>query len=175
MKSNLSFKEFYAQLRSEFKEIGGLSLINPELKSIHWPNTKGVYTIWRKRDIGDELIYVGLAGKIVRKLGNVMYNNSTFKDRSGRWTPYRFCESKKDLKFRHYFRFGPTSNSSREQEKIKYSDEAYMYSIPYDQIEIHCFSIALNHPIYTPALLESLILTKYLKDSGDLPIGNSEA
>jgi hypothetical protein len=51
--------------------------------------------------------------------------------------------------------------------------DAYAKAIIYDELFIVCFLIDENNSDYSPALLESVFLTSYLKESGDLPIANN--
>jgi hypothetical protein len=114
-----------------------------------------------------------MTGSYKRSLeGNVVLNNGLFSNRVKRWTPYRFCEEKGNYQF--HFRYGPAHSNTKAQGKIQKEDNAYLHSIPYTNIKIHCFIIDHNHPLYTPSLLESLLLTKYLKDTNTLPIANNK-
>jgi hypothetical protein len=74
---------------------------------------------------------------------------------------------------KHHFRFGPIESKTSLQAQIRYDFEAYQTSIAYNKLEIHCFSVDENNNIYTPVLLESLLLTKYLKTTGQLPPANN--
>jgi hypothetical protein len=71
------------------------------------------------------------------------------------------------------FRFGPKKSSTDEQRAIMFSKDAYNHTIEYNELYIVCFSIDENNPEYSPALLESIFLTTYLKESGDLPVANN--
>ena len=116
---------------------------------------------------------MGLTGKYERgECGKAQLNDGRFKKRSGRWTPYRFCESEKDHEdFRFSFRYGPKYGS--EQARHKHDSDAYRNTIPYNQLLIVTLDLTGNTE-YSPALLESLILTRYLAETGDLPPANNE-
>lgn len=172
---NINFIDVYNRIANRFSSLGRLATLEPASEKILWPVLPGVYAIWKKENGKDEeLIYVGIAGKYKRtdstrtKLGN-----STFDKRSLRWTPYRFCESELDGKYRFHFRFGPKYSSVEQQRKIMRDDNAYNFSIPYSSLRVDCFIIDESDPEYSPALLEAELLTKYLKCMGDLPVANN--
>ncbi len=169
------FLNFYNEIVTEFEKSDSLQIVTAVENQFRLPKSSGVYVIWRHNSSKiDNLIYVGLAGKIKRtKSGEVIMNSGSLNLRKSRWTPYRFCESKKDLDRRFTFRYGPKLSNVNKQAKIKYDADAYSHTVPYEDMIIHCFSIAFDHPVYTPALLESLLLTKYLKCRNDLPPGNN--
>lgn len=165
-----SFLKYYDAIKEEFGDNSELTVITPSQEAINWPNSSGVYVIWDKNG---NLIYVGMTGKFSKdETGTLYFNNATFQSRASRFTPYRFCESIRDKKLRYYFKFGP-KKSGDEQGRIKYESDSYEVSIPYQDIEIHCFHINEDHPYLTPVLLESDILTKCLKLNGHLPPANN--
>lgn len=115
-----------------------------------------------------------MTGKFVRNSsGQVNFIESSFQKRASRWTPYRFCESQRDGNYKYHFRYGPLKKNTSEQSRIKYEDNAYTNSLAYTDIEIHCFCINSDHDFYSPALLESELLTAYLKNKGNLPPANN--
>ena len=132
---------------------------------IEWPKGGGVYLIWHKNDLDlKNLIYVGLTGQFKRKSdGKITFSGADFKKRTTRWTPYRFCESPKDGQFMYSFRFGPKRSNTNEQRQIMHLKDAYAKAIIYDELFIVCFLIDENNSDYSPALLESVFLTSYLK------------
>jgi hypothetical protein len=171
-----SFNDFFGALQDEFRSNGTLDEIRNAQFKIPWGEGHGVYTIWHNKIDVDYLIYVGLTGKYKRgECGKkAQLNDGRFKKRSGRWTPYRFCESKKDHEdIRFSFRYGPKFNNVKEQGRHKYDNDAYRTTIPYNQLLIVTLDLTGNMK-YSPALLESLILTRYLAETGDLPPANNE-
>lgn len=169
------FYNFYNDLKSEFEKNSEFSCIRADKNQFHWPDSSGVYVIWENTsDIKKKLIYIGMTGKFQKNIsGQLTFNNSSFKSRLGRWTPYRFCESDKDGIMKHHFRYNPKESKTSLQGQIKYMQDAYEFSIPYGNLEIHCFHVNSNHKDYTPVFIESLLLTKYLKITGDLPPANN--
>ena len=171
------FIKDYKSLVEEFKSKFDFTEIDCKKEKIKWPQKSGVYVIWKNDDSSlDNLIYVGMTGKYKRvNEDDVVFNSGSFEKRNSRWTPYRFCESVKDGERRFSFRFGPLESNVDKQSKIKYEENAYMKTIPYSELKIHCFHVSDNHrEYYTPELLEKEILTKYLKSSGNLPPANNE-
>ena len=168
-----SFNDFFGALQDEFRSNGTYDEIQNPKSKIPWSEGYGVYTIWRNEINVDGLTYVGLTGKRKRdKSGKLAKNSGSFKSRSTRWTPYRFCESKEDHEdFRFSFRYGPKYGS--EQARHKHDSDAYRNTIPYNQLLIVTLELTGNTK-YSPALLESLILTRYLAETGDLPPANNE-
>ena len=169
------FNEFFRKLQKEFRETDGYNEIRNAQSKIPWGEGYGVYTLWENKIDVENLIYVGLTGKYKRTgQGKAQLNDGNFKKRSFRYTPYRFCESKKDREdLRFSFRYGPKYTTSREQEKHKYDVDAYHKKIPYNELVIVTLDLTGNTK-YSPALLESLILTRYLEETGDLPRANNE-
>jgi len=170
------FIKDYKSLVEQFKSKFDFSEIDCKEEKIKWPKKSGVYVVWKNDDNSlDKLIYVGMTGKF-KRVGEkeVIFNSGTFDKRKGRWTPYRFCESVKDGKNQFSFRYGPLEKNLDKQSKIKYQDDSYEETIPYSKLKIHCFHVSENHRDYTPELLEKVILTKYLKSSGNLPPANNE-
>ena len=172
----MSFINEYESIKKAFEVDHLFTLIIGENKKVEWPNSSGVYVIWRNNtDSIDNLIYVGMTGKFKRtNPGAISFNKALFKNRVSRWTPYRFCDSELDNALRYSFRYGPKTSNSDKQSKIKYDLDAYHTTVPYTELEIHCFHINSNHEEYTPILLESFFLTKYLKSNGSLPPANNE-
>lgn len=170
----MEFYELYNNLKSEFENTSNFSCLNGNNESFKWPASSGVYVVWKTTNKNDkQLIYIGMTGKFIKKSdGSITFKNKSFDSRKNRYTPYRFCESKKDHNKRYHFKYEPKESNTNKQAKIKYSEDAYKFSIPYTEIEIHCFHINSEHPEYTPVLLESLLLTKYLKTYGRLPPAN---
>jgi hypothetical protein len=175
MSQALDFKDYYITIRKDFENQKLFTLIHG-LKDtpIKWPKSSGVYAIWEKvtNDTFD-LIYVGMTGKFSNKNGKLRFNNASFNSRVQRWTPYRFCEDQRDEDTRFHFRYGPKESNTDKQKRIKFNSEAYQKSVPYFNIEIHCFHINSDHPDHSPLLLESLLLTRYLKTTGSLPPANN--
>lgn len=170
----MNFKKYYEEIKNEFVINRQFSIIKGTANPIVWPNSSGVYVIWEKLANGmDKLIYIGMTGKFSNKNGVVHFNEASFKTRGKRWTPYRFCEEEYDLEMKFHFRYGPKESNTTKQGQIKYFSDAYNYSVSYINLEIHCFHINAEHSIYSPILLESLLLTKYLKATGTLPIANN--
>ena len=171
----MEFNKYYNNLKSKFEKTSDFICLIGKNESFIWPNSSGVYVIWEPLNKNDKkIIYIGMTGKFQKKSnGELVFNKASFKSRVNRWTPYRFCEHEKDGNKLHYFRFGPKESKTSLQFQIKYDSDAYQTSIPYDKLEIHCFSIDENNPIYSPVLLESLLLTKYLKKTGQLPPANN--
>ena len=170
----MNFKKYYEEIKTEFVSNNQFSLIKANSHQIEWPNSSGVYVIWKKLSNGmDKLIYIGMTGKFSNKKGAIHFNGESFRSRFRRWTPYRFCEHEKDGEMKFHFRYGPKESNTNKQGKIKYDSDAYNYSVSYMNLEIHCFHINAEHSNYTPILLESLLLTKYLKTTGELPLANN--
>ena len=171
----MTFENYYSQLLSSFKKKQNLSVIKGTLNPIEWPDFSGVYIVFDNSSSSPQLIYVGMTGKFHRNQdGKVSFNEQKFKSRKSRWTPYRFCESTRDGKYQFSFRFNPKLNDTNAQAKIKYENDAYSNTVPYPDLTIHCFHIEENHSSYTPSLLEAEILTKYLKQTRNLPPGNRQ-
>jgi hypothetical protein len=171
----MTFKEYYNSLKEEFIVENLFFEILCEDKKIKWPKSGGVYLIWKDNiDSINNLVYVGKTGTFKRNSnGIVKLNNGNFNQRANRWTPYKFCS--KEGNFMFHFRYGPLFSNNEKQRKIQNDDNAYFNSIPYSRIIIHCFQVDETHPIYTSTLLESLILSKYLKTTDhNLPVGNNE-
>jgi hypothetical protein len=172
----MNFQELYHSLMDTFRIDNLFVEINGTEDKIVWPKGSGVYVIWKNNiKENNNLIYVGLTGKFKRNgNGDVVFNGGSFRFRANRWTPYRFCESERDTNWKYSFRYGPLSSNLNEQERIKYDDNAYANSILYKDLLIHCFIVNADHPEYSPVLLESMILTKYLKESdNNLPPANN--
>lgn len=174
----MNFLSKYDLLKKNFLDVKLFTRIIGCNNKIVWPESSGVYVIWRKNsDNMDNLIYIGMTGKYSRNKedNNVGFNDALFKSRQGRSTPYRFCQSKKDKgnKYEFNFRYGPKISNVDKQSKIKYDLDAYKASIPYTELLIHCFHINDDHEEYTPILLESILLTKYIKSKGSLPPANN--
>ena len=171
------FIKEYNSLVEEFKSKLTFTKIDCEKYRIKWPPKSGVYVVWKDNENSfKNLIYVGMTGKFKRdkKTRRVIFNKGAFNKREYRYTPYRFCESKKDGEKQFSFRYIPKGKNSKEQSKIKYEKEAYEKTIRYSRLIIHCFHVSESHKDYTPELLEKEILTKYLKSSGELPDANNE-
>lgn len=169
------FNTFFEDLRKEFDEAKAYKEIRYPEGKFKWSEGHGVYTLWKQEIKTDNLIYVGLTGKYTRDTrGKIKLNNGSFKKRDNRYTPYRFCESRKDLEdYKHTFRYGPKHSKGGEQAKAKYDMDAYSTTISYNEMIIATFELT-NKKDYTPALLEALILTRYLSEKGDLPPANNE-
>ncbi len=171
----MEFIDFYNGLIKEFEATSSLTILSEKAGVFIWPASSGVYVIWEKEDLKENnLIYIGMTGKFLKNSnGELIFNNASFKSRTKRWTPYRFCENTSDNEMKHYFRYGPKESKTSLQGQIRYNEDAYKFSIPYTKIEIHCFHINREHPEYTPVLFESLLLTKFLKSNGVLPPANN--
>ncbi|MBP9847894.1 MAG: hypothetical protein KBC58_00495 [Flavobacterium sp.] len=171
----MGFNEFYNNLKSKFEETSDFSCLIGKNESFIWPDSSGVYVIWENIiENQKKLIYIGMTGKFQKNSNDLLiFNNSSFKSRTNRWTPYRFCETTKDNDMKFHFRFGPKESKTSLQGQIKHEKDAYKFAIPYTKIEIHCFNINDNHSEYSPILFESLLLTKYLKIKGELPPANN--
>jgi len=171
------FIKDYKSLVEEFKSKFYFTEIDCKKEKIKWSQKSGVYVIWKNDDSSlDNLIYVGMTGKYKRvNKDEVVFNSGSFEKRNSRWTPYRFCESVKDGDNRFEFRYGPEESTVKKQSKRKYEVKAYKVSVSYSELKIHCFHVSDNHrEYYTPELLEKVILTKYLKSSGNLPPANNQ-
>ncbi len=166
------FDNFISKLKKEFSARDGFYSFIPKNKII-WPDGYGVYTIWKKTMNYENLVYVGLTGGLTRKEGKIIYNRGSFKSRSHRYSPYRFCQSKKDIKYFLTFRYGPKYKDTNKQAKNKYGEDSYKETISYDDLLIVTFDLS-KLDAYTPASLESLILTNYFKEEGDLPPANNK-
>ena len=106
--------------------------------------------------------------------GEIILNSGSFSHRSSRFTPYRFCDSTKDSDdFRFTFRYGPKYSKTNIQGKHKYDDDSYKNTVAYSDLVIATFNVA-HMKDYTPTYLESLVLTKYLAEEGNLPPANNE-
>ena len=172
----MSFIQEYNPLKQAFINEGLFTEIKGANKNIPWPESCGVYAVWKKNSEDPKnLIYVGMTGKFSRKNGQVIFNNASFIKRENRYTPYRFCQSEEDTVWKYFFRYGPKMSKGNEQAKIKYEDDAYANSISYSDLIIHCFEVNADHREYSPSLLEALILTKFMKENNnDLPPANNE-
>jgi hypothetical protein len=171
-----SFNDFFGGLREEFESYEAIGVIRGPRYHIPWPDGYGVYTLWQNNIAAEGLIYVGLTGKYRRgDDGKVNLNAGSFKKRTSRYTPYRFCESAKkdpeDLRFS--FRYGPKYSNVAEQGRCKHDLDAYRHTIPYREMIVVTFDLS-KYQKYSPALLESLILTEYFNDKQDLPPANNE-
>lgn len=172
----MTFIEHYDLKKNEFKECQMFTLISPDNEAVQWPLSSGVYVIWEKvPNEMNKLIYIGMTGKFSRNSNNgtVIFNEAIFQSRATRWTPYRFCEHERDNRMIYHFRYGPKERNTARQGQIKYDINAYKKSIPYKSLEIHCFHINSDHNSYSPILLESELLTKYLKTEESLPPANN--
>lgn len=141
---------------------------------IEWPCDYGVYTLWKGSISSKNLLYVGLTGKYIRDdLGKVSLGGGNFSKRKNRYTPYRFCESQHDHScFKYSFRYGPRYKG-QEQDAKKYEVDAYQNSVSYNDLIILTINTSKLKD-YSPSLLESLILTRYLFSIGDLPPANNQ-
>tara|TARA_B100000963_G_scaffold328132_1_gene316413 strand:+ start:701 stop:1219 length:519 start_codon:yes stop_codon:yes gene_type:complete len=168
------FDNFISRLKQEFNSKESFYFFTPGKNNIIWPDGYGIYTIWENTMTYKNLIYVGLTGTFKRnKDGKISLNKSTFKNRSSRYSPYRFCESDKDKKYLHTFRWGPKYKDLNNQSINKHKEDAYNETISYDNLGIAIFDLSKLHN-YTPASLESLILTNYFREAGDLPPANNK-
>ena len=169
-----NFDEFINNLIAEFSENNSLAILENIKYKISWPEVMA-YILFGIKISYENLIYVGLTGKYKRnKSGIIEINSRSFDKRGSRWTPYRFCDSPKDKdNFRFTFRYGPKYSNVTLQGKHKYDEDGYKYTIPYSDLTVATFNVA-NSDKYSPAYLETLILTRYLKVDGDLPPANNE-
>lgn len=169
-----NFNKYIFKLIEDFKCEGFYREIeNMGNMKIEWPEGYGVYTIWHKSIDYRNLLYVGHTGKYKRKdNGDIEINDGAFSKRTHRWTPYRFCESPKDIHNRYELRFGPKF-ASEEQRKKRFDPNAYFSKIPYCELLIATFNLKY-YKIYTPATLEALILNEYLKEDSKLPPANNQ-
>ena len=170
----MSFNDFFNALMDDFQKQGRLTTIRPSESKVQWPEGFGVYTLWHHTLDVAGLIYVGKTGKYVRSGDSVTPNGGSFGNRTARWTPYRFCESRNDpQQLKYTFRYGPKCRSVSEQGKNKYDDDAYSQTISYADLLIVTLDVedSLKH---SPASLESLILTQYLLQTKTLPPANNE-
>jgi hypothetical protein len=176
MENKRYFIETYNCLKEEFKVADLFDKVQKtESNKLIWPNSNGVYVIWKNSsDAVRNLIYIGSTGKFKRnKEGKVELNGGTFNQRVYRWTPYRFCKSNKDGKYKDTLRYGPKFPNVNIQGKHKYDEDAYSHAVPYNELVIHRFNIPSDHPKYTGSYIESTLLTSYLKDTGTLPPANN--
>ena len=169
------FDKFIKNLIAEFSANNSYGILKNIKYQIKWPEGYGVYTLWHKDISYNNLIYVGLTGKYKRNNdGEIILNSGSFSHRSSRFTPYRFCDSTKDSDdFRFTFRYGPKYSKTNIQGKHKYDDDSYKNTVAYSDLVIATFNVA-NMKDYTPSYLESLVLTKYLAEEGNLPPANNE-
>ena len=168
------FDNFIGTLKKEFKSKDSFHFLTPGKNNIIWPSGYGIYTILKDTMTYKNLIYVGLTGTYKRnKDGKIYLNKSTFKNRSYRYYPYRFCESDKDKKNRYTFRYSPKYKDLHNQSINKHKEDAYNETISYDNLGIAIFDLSKLHT-YTPASLESIILTNYFREAGDLPPANNK-
>ena len=169
------FNLFFNKLLSEFKTANKLNEMRNQYGRLKWGEGFGVYAVFNQKIDYSNLLYVGLSGKYIRDIdGSVILNNSSFKKRVNRYTPYRFCESIKDTeKYRFSFRYGPKFRKASQQGKVKYQSDAYRDTIPYKNLIIYTFDLSGNQ-VYTPSYLEALILNEYWKVNGQLPPANNE-
>jgi len=169
-----TFQKIYDTLKLEFLDKHQFTTSTALNNRFNWPDGSGVYTIWEVDSEVRRLLYIGMCGTFNRDdAGAVSMNKSTFPDRKGRWTPYRFAESEKDGDFRRHFRFGPKEKNTDKQRKIMHENDAYSTSIPYGGISIDFFVIDEWNDRYTPALVESMLLTSYIKEFKTLPPANN--
>lgn len=169
-----TFQEIYDTLKHEFLDKHQFTTSTPLNNRFDWPDGSGVYTIWEVDSEVRRLLYIGMCGTFNRDdAGAVRMNQSTFPDRKRRWTPYRFAESTKDDQFRYHFRFGPKEKDTRKQGLLMNHRDGYSTSIPYEKISIDFFVIEDWNDRYTPALVESMLLTSYLKEFKTLPPANN--
>jgi hypothetical protein len=172
----MPFEPYYMNLVNKFNDLGGYHELHPVHGPIDWPhNRRGVYAVWKK--LGSEkkeLIYVGKVGSYKNDNQMIVYGGGYFHSRANRWTPYRFCEdNQNDNQYLYNFRYRPTY-PPKQQGASRFNNDAYLFSIPYTEILIQCFIIDANHETYSPILLESEILTNYLKYFNTLPPANIE-
>lgn len=169
-KGFITFYREYEELFGEkCKKLEGANV------SFNWPKGSGVYVVWNgKPNLPANIIYIGMTGKFSRNTDNtILFNGQQFIDQMLRWTPYRFCESLRDGEYRYSLRFGPKYSGVAEQGKHKYDPNAYRHNIPYRNLHIDCFIINNDHPTLTPIAFKTILLTKYLKEFGDLPPANN--
>ncbi|MHA8100720.1 hypothetical protein PQG46_02675 [Aquirufa nivalisilvae] len=172
----MNFTEFYNDLRVSFQKENSFFELNGSNQKISWPKGSGVYVVWKyNTNDAKNLLYVGMTGKFSRnKNGKIDFNKAQLKSRVNRWTPYRFAENEKDSKYKYFFRYGPKLSSTNDQKNIMFDNDAYKNNVPYSDIIVHCFIISESHEEFSPTLLESLILNKYLKlFNNDLPPANN--
>ena len=168
------FDNFIGTLKQEFKSKNSFHFLTPGKNKIIWPDGYGIYTIWKNTMTYKNLIYVGLTGTFKRKKdGKISLNKSTFKKRSFRYYPYRFCESDKDKKHLYSFRYRPKYKDLYNQSINKHQEDAYNEAIIYEDLGIAIFDLSKSST-YTPASLESIILTNYFREEGDLPPANNK-
>lgn len=170
----MPFEPYYINLVDQFTDLGCFYEYHPDHGPIDWPRKRrGVYAVWKKLGSGKkELIYVGQVGYFKKGIPGI--HGQWLHQRNTRWTPYRFCEdNQNDIQFLYFFRYKPTYDAN-QQRAGRFNYDAYEFSIPYSEILIQCFIIDANHVTYTPILLESEILTKYLKTYNTLPLANNK-
>jgi hypothetical protein len=133
-----------------------------------WPKSCGVYIIRLKSS--NEVLYVGMCGKVRAEDGQVAYmNNSIFGDRVGRWTPYVF---QNEGLHKGHWECGPTFKSSTK--KPTFNPTNYRHKFPFIEIKIECICLDSDWIGLTPTFLETLLLQVYLTKNSRLPIGNNE-
>lgn len=169
----MKFIDKYNEVKKGFDPQNLCSIERPKGKII-WPKGTGVYVVWKIDGKEEAVLYIGMTGKFKRQDDGVRFNNSDFKSRATRWTPYRFCENEESGKFLWHFRYGPKVKNVQEQNNIKYQNDAYQSAVAYKNLRVDCFIVNEDHPTYSPALLEAELLTAYLKERGDLPPANNE-
>jgi len=171
----MPFELYYQNRVDQFTADGLFHEYQPIHAVIVWPpGACGVYAIWRKESSGKkDLIYVGSQGSFKRNANHVIvFVPAFFQDLVNRYTPFRFCQNvRRDHAFLYHFRYRPAPNFVPQD---RYNFDAYMESIPYDELVIDFFIIDANHEDYTPELLKTEMLTHYLKTYQTLPPANNE-
>jgi len=129
---------------------------------ISWPQTRGVYVIWKASSNEKHVVYIGMTGKV--SSNGMLSGKQTLSDRKTRWSPYKF-----DNKFNE-FKFAPLYE--RHESRNSAPSKGYKNSISIASITIDCFLFDANEKL-APTFLESLLLQGFLLQFETLPPANN--
>lgn len=138
------------------------SIRSSTCNAINWPVNPGVYVIKQICSEGDQVIYIGMTGKI--SPDGSMSGKQSLSHRKTRWNPYRFDEV--DNKFN----YGPAYEKNESKNSVP--KNGYKKSIDIEQITIDCFIFDRNEK-FAPTFIESLLIQCYLLQYGKLPPANN--
>ena len=145
-----------------------VTLVGNSFTKKNWPKSCGVYVV--RLNSSNEVLYVGMCGKVRGEDGQVAYmNNSIFGDRVGRWTPYVF---QREGPHADHWECGPTFKSSTKKPAINATN--YRQKFPFIDIKIECICLDSDWKQLTPTFVETLLLQVYLSKNSRLPLGNNE-
>ena len=143
--------------KSRFKTITASSC-----NALNWPRDPGVYVIREICSKKNQVIYIGMTGKISKE--GTLSGKQTLFNRKSRWNPYRFDKKNNE------FQYGPSYE--KNESKNSAPKQGYEKSINIDQIEIDCFIFERNEKL-APTFLESLLLQCYVLQYEKLPPANN--